>query len=38
MKGRAVKKEYEGRRFTEEALPFYENFWGRSLWDCIEES
>ena len=28
MKGRAVKEEYEGRRFTEEALPFYENFWG----------
>ena len=28
MKGRVVKEEYEGRRFTEETLPFYGNFWG----------
>jgi hypothetical protein len=40
MKGRAVKEDYEGRRFTKEASSFYGIFiflWGLS-WICREGS
>ena len=38
MKGRAVKEEEEGRRFTKAGITILRGIFGRFLLDCTEES